>query len=253
MLNLYDLLEKSDTELTFEDVLLPPQHSKVLPQETNIQTNIAKYIAWGRSDDVNIFINSNPRRKKGSSAMPHKDAKRGNPTAEEQTVSLDNKLRGFMTTALSNCEFPYARALYASANSRIDFEDCFKFMDHCIRRLANIVYWIELREERCKERVERSYGVVTAQQVMTYLTDHRKVSTPMTRSQAHDLMGELITYAWDNEIPFINVLLENKEVTNRLDESTLRKITDPLKYIGQSKEIIKLVADKYYEKKTLSS
>lgn len=52
--------------------------------------NIARYIANGRSDDVNIFINGDPKRKKGSSAMPQKDAKGGNPTAEEQSMSNTN-------------------------------------------------------------------------------------------------------------------------------------------------------------------
>ena len=125
-------------------------------------------------------------------------------------------------------------------------------MDHCIRRLSNISYWIGIREDRCKERVQRSYGVVTSQLVMTYLTDKRKTSNPMTREEAHDLMGELATKAWESKTPFIDLLLQSQEVTSRLDEATLREITDPLKYVGQSKEIVKLVADKYYKKKTLA-
>ena len=47
------------------------------------------------------------------------------------------------------------------------------------------------------------------------------------------------------------VLLKNKDVTSRIDERTLREITNPLEYIGQSKEIIRVVYDKYYENKTL--
>jgi adenylosuccinate lyase len=215
--------------------------------------NLANYIAWGRSDDVNIFINGSPQKKKGSSAMPHKDAKNGNPTEEEQFMSVRNYFMGNLVTAMNNCEMPYARNLAASANSRINFEDGFKFMDHAIRRLANITYWINLREERARERVERSYGVVTAQQVMTYLTDRRRTSSPMTRSQAHDLMGYLATQAWEYKMPFVKVLLANSEVTSRLNEATLREITDPMEYIGQSKEIVRTVAEKYYKLKTLNS
>ena len=212
--------------------------------------NIAKYIAWGRSDDVNVFINLG-KKKKGSSAMPHKDSKRGNPTAEEQDMSLRNYLVGNLVTAMMNCEMPYARNLAASANTRINLEDGFKFLDHGIRRLARISYDIGLKEERSVERVLRSYGCPTSQQVMTYLTDHGKTLDPMTRGQAHDLMGELATHAWDNKIPFVEVLLKNKEVTSRLDEKTIMEITDPLKYVGQSKEIINLVYNKYHKKKTL--
>jgi adenylosuccinate lyase len=212
--------------------------------------NIAKYIVWCKSDDVNLFVDINPRKRKGSSALPHKDAKGGNPTAEEQVMSVRNYLMGNMITALANCQFPYARDLSASSNIRINFEDGFKYLDHGIRRLASVVYWLGIREDRSIERIQRSYGVITSQQVMTYLTDIRKVSNPMIRSEAHDLMGKLATQAWEIKTPFIEVLLNNEEVTSRIDKSTLGKITDPLTYIGESKKIIRTVYDKYHRKKS---
>ena len=182
--------------------------------------------------------------------MPHKDAKNGNPTTEEQVPSFRNHLLGFIVTALVNCDMPYARTLYASANSRINFEDNFKCLDHGIRKLAEVVYWLEAREKRCRERVERSFGVVTAQQVMTYLTDRRRVVDPLSRSQAHDLTAQIATQAWEKQVPFIELLLQNQEITNRIDEKTLRSITNPLAYIGESKAIIDRVVAAYCGKKT---
>ena len=73
---------------------------------------------------------------------------------------------------------------------------------------------------------------------MTYLTDKKRVQDPMTRSHAHDLIGEIATRAWNNQTPFIDMLLRDPEVTHKISENTLRKITNPLEYIGQSKEII---------------
>jgi adenylosuccinate lyase len=143
--------------------------------------NLARYIEWGRSDDVDIFVNASPVKQKGSSAMPHKDAKNGNPTAEEQFMSIRNYITGNLMTAMENCNMPYARDLAASANSRINFEDGFKTLDHSIRNLANRLYYIEVKKERSIERVERSYGVVTAQLFMTHLTDSRKVKNPLSR------------------------------------------------------------------------
>jgi adenylosuccinate lyase len=213
--------------------------------------NIAKYIALGRSDDLDIFVNSDPQKRKGSSAMPHKDAKNGNPTTEEQVMSLRNYLIGNLTTSLINCEMPYTRNLAASANSRINFEDGFKFIDHGIRNLAKTLYWIQIKEDECIRRVNRSYGVVTSQQVMTFLTDKNKTSNPMTRSQAHNLIAGLATEAWNTKASFINVLLKNDEVIGRIDEKILREITDPCKYIGQSKEIILKVKELCYKKKML--
>ena len=101
------------------------------------------------------------------------------------------------------------------------------------------------------ERVQRSYGVVTSSQVMAYLTDHRKVDSPMARSEAHDLMGELATLAWEKKMPFFDVVSASQEVKRRISIETLKEITDPLKYIGESKRLIELVAGKYHKVKTL--
>ncbi len=215
--------------------------------------NLAEYMEYGRGDDANFLVNNNPKKKKGSAAMPHKDAKNGNPIVEEQTVSITNYLRGWMTTALANCRMPYARTLFASANSRIQFEDGFKFLDHGIRRLADTLYWIAPREERCQERVLRSYGVVVAQEVMNYLTDQRKVKNPLPRSEAHDVTGRLATEAWETKTPYLELLLREEQITSRLDAATLRSIADPLQYIGESKRIIDVVVEHCYQKKTLAS
>jgi adenylosuccinate lyase len=183
--------------------------------------------------------------------MPHKDMKGGNRTKEEQDVSVANKLMGWMTTALANCEMPYARSLYASANSRIDFEDGFKFIDHGVRELSAVVFYLGVNTDRSKERVTRTLGVVTSPQVMTYLTDPRFVEQPMARSEAHDLIGRIATMAWEGRISFVELLLKSGEVSKRLSEATLREITDPFRYIGQSREIIQAVANDCYQRKTL--
>ncbi len=213
--------------------------------------NLANYVAWGRSDDVNIFVNGSPKKQKGSSAMPHKDAKNGNPDKEEQAMSARNYLIGNLVTSMMNCEMPYARNLEASSNMRINLEHGFKFLDHNIRRMAEVMYWLNLNEERSKERVLRSFGVVTSQLVMNYLTDYRKVNNPLSRSEAHDLLGKLATDAWKNKRQFVDVLLDAPEITSRLPEDVIRDISDPLKYIGESKRIVQLVANKYYMKTTL--
>lgn len=213
--------------------------------------NIGQFIAWGRNDDVNIFVNASPQRSKGSSGMPHKDAKNGNPTTEEQAVSLRNKLMGWMVTSLINCEMPYARVLYGSADGRIDFEDNFKFTDHVIRELAKRVYWINLNEERSEERVLRSYGVVTSPRIITYLTDSRRVGNPMARSEAHDFLGKMAEEAWKTKTQFADVLLASEEISSRIDEKTLRQLANPLDFIGESKRIVKEVYNAYHGKKTL--
>ena len=55
----------------------------------------------------------------------------------------------------------------------------------------------------------------------------------------------------DYLIPFTDVVLGNEAVMSRLDEETVRRITDSLEYLGESKRIVRMIAEKYHKKKTL--
>jgi adenylosuccinate lyase len=182
--------------------------------------------------------------------MPHKDVHNGNPVAEEQMMSDANYLRGTMMTALCNCDFPYARNLSASANSRINSEDAFKFTDHAARRLARVAYYIALRPERCKERITRSLGMVTSPQILAYLTDSRMTAEPMPRSVAHDLLGTLASQSWDFHRPFADTLCNSEDITRRIPVDKIRELADPMNYIGESQKQIRAVFDKYHGIKT---
>lgn len=210
--------------------------------------NLAHYVRWGRGDDVGIF--RFPRKNKGSSAMPHKDAKGGNPTAEEQAESFTNYMRGVLMTSLSSCRFDYARDLSGSASDRIILEDSFKFGDHTIRNMAGTVAKLELIPERAKERVYRSFGAVTSQEIMNYLTDGRVTANPMSRDEAHELTARLATQAYDSKKQFVDLLLESRDVMDRLPRELVVEVADPARYIGQSKEIIHAVYDAFHGKKT---
>jgi adenylosuccinate lyase len=209
---------------------------------------IAEYIREGRKQDVGLF--TYPKGAKGSSAMPHKDLVGGNPSAEEQVGSYFAYAQGVLMTSMATIPFSYARDLEGSASDRITLEGLFKFGDHTIRRLAEVLSNLKLDVERSKERVERTFGVTTSQQVMTYLTDRRKVASPMPRRVAHDLTAKLATDAYTSKRQFYDVCLENEAVRSMLDEATLRTITNPLDYIGESRNILRMTYECLHGKKS---
>ncbi|MBN1896875.1 MAG: hypothetical protein JW789_04095 [Candidatus Aenigmarchaeota archaeon] len=213
--------------------------------------NLAFYMAWGKGSDAAIFRDGNPKKRKGSSAMPQKDAAGGNPTAEEQVESFANLMRGNLVTSLSSNKFRYARDLSGSASDRDIYNSTFKFGDHSIRRLADAAYWLDLNEGRSVERVKRSFGTTTSQRLMTYLTDRNMTNSPMTREDAHNLMGRLATEAYNEGVEFLDKLYKSEEVMDRFGKEELRGIVDPMTYIGQSKEIIQAIRNNYHGKRTL--
>jgi len=221
----------------------------VLTRTGETISNLANYVRWGRSSDVGLF--TFPRGKKGSSAMPHKDTMGGNPTAEEQAGSFAKYMEGVMMTALSTCEFAYARDLTGSSSDRMNFEGAFKFGDHVIRRMASVMYKLVLDEERSRQRVERTYGTVTSQQVMSYLTDRRKTDRPMTRGEAHELTARLATQAYDERTSFSTILLGNDEITSRLESEVITEISNPFTYLGESAKQVRGVFDRYHGRTTL--
>ncbi|MBI2543510.1 MAG: hypothetical protein HYW24_04990 [Candidatus Aenigmarchaeota archaeon] len=222
-----------------------------LARSAETMRNLAFYIAWGMGDDVDIFRDMDPKKRKGSSAMPHKDRKGGNRIVEEQTESLSNFMRGALTTSLSSCTFRYGRDLSGSASDRIMLEDAFKFTDHVTRNLASVVFYLGLNSERLMERVLRTYGIVTSERVLTYLTDLRRTENPMTRKEAHDMLGELATRAYNEKRQFRDVLAESYDVTSRLPIPLIKEITDSLTYVGQSKEVMENTYKMYHGIKTL--
>lgn len=214
--------------------------------------NLAFYYAFGKGSDASFFYDANPEKRKGSAAMPHKDAAGGNPTTEEQAESYANLMLGNLVTSLASCKFRYARDLTGSSSDRDIFPSTFKFGDHVIRKMAETSFYLGLREkgEIAKERVERTRGIVTSQQVMTYLTDGRRANDPMVWGDAHDLMGRLATEAYHDGTEFLDVLLKEPEVMDRLGLDELKELTNPLIYVGQSREIIEAVINSCYQKKT---
>ncbi len=199
--------------------------------------NIADHIRIYRGDDAGMF--RVPLGKKGSSAMPHKDAKGGNPSTEEQAVGCFSYCKGVLTTSVDTISMNYARDLRGSAVDRITLEGMFKFTDHNIRNMAGVIHSLMIDEARSRERFERTYGVTAAQKVMTYLTDPRKLGDKaMTREQAHELTGKLATTAYLNKTPFIEMCLGAPDIMSRIDEPILKELTSVHTYTGESQRII---------------
>ena len=208
-----------------------------LARTSGTLSNMGYNIALWFGDDADLLIDTNPRKRKGSTAMPHKDRKGGNRTAEEQAESLLSEMIGKMATAISGIKFRYGRDLGGSASDRLDIGPSFKFSDHVARRMASVVYHLELDVERSRERIGRTYGIVTSPQVLTYLVDPSSPN-PMGREEAHDIMGQLATKAYNEKRPFHEVLRDDIRVASRIPYETLVNITNPFDYVGQSREIV---------------
>lgn len=220
----------------------------VVARITETLGNLSDYVKEGKSDYKNVFRNMDPKKRKGSSAMPHKDIKGGNPITEEQVKSLKHLTRGFLTTSVSSCETNYARDLDGSMSDRVILDHIFKLSDNTVRSFAKVIFYLGLDKEKNKEILHSTYGVTTSEQVMTYLINKKH----LPRSEVHDLIGELSTRAYNEKVHFSEVLKRNEIVSAALTHKEIDKLTDVTTYIGESKKIIDLVKDKCYQKITVN-
>ena len=211
--------------------------------------SLGHFVRWGRSSDVGVFKFPANLGKKGSSAMPHKDMMGGNPDKEEQSESMDRVLTGVLAAGMTACSMDYARDLTGSALDRINLDVGFKCTDHAVRSMAGVMEKLMINPERSKERVLRTYGIVTSPRFLAYLTDRRN-GEPMARSDAHNKLGILATKAYQEKKMFAEVLKADPVISAKIPAARIDELADPLTYLGESKSIVHKVYDALHGKRT---
>jgi adenylosuccinate lyase len=115
--------------------------------------------------------------QKGSSAMPHKR----NPIGCEQIAGLARLVRANAIAALENVALWHERDISHSSVERVILPDSFIALDHMLRRFTSIVGNMVVHEDRMRENLERSRGLVYSGTVLLELA-RRGVS----REQAYE-------------------------------------------------------------------
>ena len=77
-----------------------------------------------------------------------------------------------------------------------------------------------------KENINRTNGLIVAEAVMMALAPH------IGRQIAHDLVYDCCRESIKNNVPFIDILLKDKEISNIFNRNDLLKIVDPANYLG---------------------
>ncbi len=161
--------------------------------------------------------------QKGSSAMPHKR----NPVGSENISGCARVLRGYMVTAFENIPLWHERDISHSAAERIILPDATILLDYMLDRFAKLVDNLVVFEDRMKENIGKTYGVIFSQRLLLALVD-----AGLSREAAYDLVQPLAMKAWTQGIPLIDLVRES-EIATRLDESRIADSFDLKHHLGQ--------------------
>ncbi len=150
--------------------------------------------------------------QKGSSAMPHKR----NPIGCEQITGLARLLRANAHAALENIALWHERDISHSSVERVILPDSFIALDHMLRRFTRIVKGLVVNEDRMRQNLELSRGVVFSGTVLLELAQRG-----ISREQAYEWVQRNALRSYDEKKDFKELLLADRDVMAVVDRKTI--------------------------------
>jgi len=141
--------------------------------------------------------------QKGSSSMPHKK----NPVRAERISGLSRLLRGNLQVALENIPLWQERDISHSSAERIIFPDSFILTDYMLAETTAIIKNWVIHEERMKENIGLTGGLIFSQKVLLALTGKN-----VPRPRAYELVQRNSLRVWKENLGFKDLLLNDKDI-----------------------------------------
>jgi len=160
--------------------------------------------------------------QKGSSAMPHKR----NPELAERICGLARVIRGNAQAALENVALWHERDISHSSVERVILPDSTILLDYLLYLTTFILEGLDVDTTRMAENLELSHGLIYSQRVLLRLTD-----TGLPRQVAYEIVQRHAMRAWRERRPFLELLMADPVVTDRLSADELKSCFDPALYL----------------------
>jgi adenylosuccinate lyase len=155
--------------------------------------------------------------QKGSSAMPHKR----NPIGCEQVVGLARLIRANAHAALENVALWHERDISHSSVERVILPDSFIALDHMIRRFTRIVGGLVVHQDRMRENLARSRGVIFSGSVLLELARRG-----ILRERAYEWVQRNAMRAFAEQRDFKALLLADADVAGVLEPADIERAFD---------------------------
>ena len=155
--------------------------------------------------------------QKGSSAMPHKK----NPILCERISGLARILRANAVAAMEDMTLWHERDISHSSVERVILPDSTILLDYMLNKFSEIVSNLIVHEERMRENLERSKGIVFSGRLLLELIDKG-----LTRNEAYDLVQKAAFSAKVEKIDFKDAILKDTSIRPLFDIKEIEGIFD---------------------------
>lgn len=170
--------------------------------------------------------------QKGSSAMPHKR----NPILTENLTGLARLVRAAVIPAMENVALWHERDISHSSVERNIAPDACVTLDFALNRMAGVIDKLLVYPDTMMENLEKMGGLVFSQAVLLALTQ-----AGVSREDAYRMVQRNAMKVWESKgkTKFMDALLEDSEVTEKLDKGKLKGIFDYKNYTTHIDSILK--------------
>ena len=171
----------------------------------------------------------------GSSTMPHKR----NPELCERISGLAKIVRSLVVPALEDIPTWHERDLTQTSAERFIIPESCILTDYMVNLMSKILNGLQVNEERMRENLGLTQGRAMSEAVMIAL-----VEKGMSRQEAHELLRVLTIKSESEKQPFMNTLIGDKTVREKLAKNEITRALNPHNYLGTALKQVDLVVEK---------
>lgn len=171
----------------------------------------------------------------GSSTMPHKR----NPELCERISGLAKIVRSLVVPALEDIPTWHERDLTQTSAERFIIPESCILTDYMVNLLCKILNGLQVNEERMRENLGLTQGRAMSEAVMMAL-----VEKGMSRQEAHELLRVLTIKSESEKQPFMNALIGDKTVREKLTKNEIARALNPHNYLGTALKQVDLMVKK---------
>ncbi len=166
--------------------------------------------------------------KVGSSTMPHKR----NPPTCETIVAISRLVRQIVPSAIEAIGAEHERDKVVLQTEREFVARMCCLSDAALKKAVYVTGGLTVRTDRMAANLSLQKGLLMSEAVMMYLGKR------MGRQEAHELIYEICMNAFENDVPFKDMLMKSKVVTSNITKEEIDKLLDPRSYTGLAGQFV---------------
>ncbi len=196
---------------------------------------IAQEVIALQRTEIAELEEAQPAGKVGSSTMPQKR----NPMTAEGIVATARMARAMVAPALEALVGEHERDMSTWESEWDLLPRAFERCDGALRRTVWLVQTLRVDTAAMQRNLDRTGGLIVAEAVMMQL------ATRTGRQRAHDLVHAIAAAAFEQDLPFRDLLLADEHVVAALGHDGIQQALDPSRYLGTAADDADRVVQHY--------